>query len=64
MKLGDLIQMKHGVWWRATRTPEHLCYTASTGVLLESDGNVIKVFMANGQIKTGLFTEWEVINVA
>ena len=61
MKLGDLVQMKYTVWWRTIRIPAHLRYTESYGVLLESDGSVIKVLMKDGQIKTGLFSEWEPI---
>lgn len=62
MKVGDLVKMKYSVWWRLRKNPENLRYVEEIGVVIEKSGPSLKVLLENGDIKSSLVEQWEVIS--
>lgn len=60
MKTGDLIKMKHDVWWTPNLRRKH--YTTECGIVYGVAGKGVKVLMPDGKIKVSLVDYWEVVN--
>jgi len=60
MKIGDLVKMKHQMWWRVrSRT---LDYYKDCGIIYGIAGKGLKVIMPDNTIKTGIVDQWDVIS--
>ena len=60
MKVGDLIKMKHEMWWkvRNRRTDYHNDF----GIVYAVVGKGIKVLMSDNSVRLGLIEHWRVIS--
>ena len=56
MKTGDLIKMKHDVWWTPNLRRKH--YTTECGIVYGVAGKGVKVLMPDGKIKVSLVDYW------
>ena len=59
MKVGDLIKMKHEMWWRLDQRKN---YTDECGIVYAIAGKGVKIFMPDNSIKVSLADYWEIIN--
>ena len=60
MKVGDLVRMKYEMWWKVRDRKKD--YTEEIGIVLNKDYNAVKIFLPNGQVKSWLAENWEVVN--
>jgi hypothetical protein len=60
MKIGDLVRMKHEMWWKVRSRAKD--YTDQIGIVYSSRGKGIKVAMPDNSIKLGLVDNWEVVS--
>ena len=61
MKKGDLVRMKHDMWWKLR---SRKVYTSELGVVLETHHNAVKVLMSGGGIMSDLAENWKVLEDA
>jgi len=58
MQVGDLVKMKYEMWWKLRSMPNRQ-YTGSTGIVMETSNNAIKVLVPEMGIKHDLAEHWE-----
>jgi len=59
MKTGDLVKMKHIMWWRLQDRKD---FTKDVAIVLETAYNAVKLFYPDGKIKSQLADHYEVIS--
>jgi len=59
MKVGDLVKMKHEMWWKLNRKKH---YTDACGIVYGVAGRGIKILMPDNTVKLDLIDHWNVIN--
>ena len=58
MKPGDLVKMKFTMWWTARRKD----FIKGPAIVVSRAHNAIKLLLPDGNIKTDVIQNWEVIN--
>jgi len=61
MKIGDLVKMKHIMFWMLKEN-QHQHYTEQSLLVMEQVHNAVKVMYPDGHIKSDLAEHYEVIN--
>ena len=66
MKTGDLVKMKHEMWWKIRNSNPSLNrsrhYSDECGIVYDIAGKGVKVLMPDNTIKLGLVEHWEVLS--
>lgn len=59
MKVGDLVKMKHEMWWNPNLRRKD--YTDTCGVIYGIAGRGLKVLMPDSTVKIGIIDHWEIV---
>jgi len=59
MKTGDLVKMKHMMWWTLQDRKD---FTEEVAIVLETAYNAVKLLCPDGTIKSQLADHYEVIS--